>query len=877
MKRFILCVALLLGLCVKSPAPTVNFSSPPFSTDFIVNQPGNSISLRFSGVTNVVYIPGTFGYISNQIVYLGTNNFAGGGFGTLTNGFYTNSGPDTVVIDGNLWLKTNNFGGGSTTLPAGVLTNNDTRSWTNLSAGGSTFSGQVRMGRLNSDGGGAFSDGTGHLQVGSLTDLGFLSAATGAFGVDSSGNVTGVSFIGNGATLNGVVTNGFFTNAGPDTVVIDKILWINTNNFSGGGGGSGITALTKDVLASGSGSQAATVVGINGTLLSSLQSGVMLNTFGTGVPGTVSDWPSLNSQLSGVLTLSSSTFANQGTTATVLHGNASGNPSFGAVALATDVSGNLSVNNLNGGSGASPTTFWRGDATWGTPSGGSASVKPITSILFTNLAPGNGTGFAVGDMNGDGYPDFVVTPTTITQVFTNNPNTSYFTSASSTAGNASGAVLGDFNNDGRLDVVSLNQSGGNFSVLTNKGNGVLAIKGSPYSVTLTPAGNAAVGDFNNDGWQDIVVCGTSSVTVYTNDHTGLFAVMTNLPAFLTDAAVGQPPVVGDINGDGIADIVFIATSQSQIIAMTNNGSGVFQYSWTNATSGSASIALGNLNADLLPDIAYYNGNASGFSVYTNSGSGLGTFSLYSTNTLPASGVGNISLGDFNGDGKQDVAIASSSVLKLVGLTNSGTGFAPAFTNSFTSQAVIGVADVNLDGLADVMLYNIASNGGVSYYQTLQSFSGYFYGDAGGLFGGNISVSYQSSAVTPANAWTPGIPSTTSLGGLLLSTNYLPFSVNGAKFINGTVMTANTTATVAFNTAGNSEHVYNTSASTMASLAITLSTSAVADQVNRYSTHGVCTAVTVTGTVSVGAAVTSLTADSSVAWQAITPTTWVRIQ
>jgi hypothetical protein len=178
-------------------------------------------------------------------------------------------------------------------------------------------------------------------------------------------------------------------------------------------------------------------------------------------------------------TLASALFKNQGATTTVLHGNAAGNPAWGAVDLATDVSNNLPVTNLNSGTGASSTTFWRGDGTWATPSGSSISGSGTNNYLARWTPNGNTLGIGLIQDNNTGV-GINSAPVTGNMLYVNSTTGSSIVGYSTAAGDA--GVVGEDNSAGASGV----------SAISSLGYGVYA-EGGKYAGYFVGSTGSAVG------------------------------------------------------------------------------------------------------------------------------------------------------------------------------------------------------------------------------------------------------------------------------------------------------------------------------------------------------------------------------------------------
>lgn len=165
-----------------------------------------------------------------------------------------------------------------------------------------------------------------------------------------------------------------------------------SGSATGGGGGGGGTgsgtgnSITLETNNQKNNSQSVLnlIQGQNITLSADAQGGVTVSSAAIGTVTNTSGNLAANQIVIGNGAADEKTLGTLGTTNTVLHGNAAGPPSFGAVDLTAEVTNNLPVTNLNSGTGANNTTFWRGDGVWSTPPG---SATQAIQLITTNNVP----------------------------------------------------------------------------------------------------------------------------------------------------------------------------------------------------------------------------------------------------------------------------------------------------------------------------------------------------------------------------------------------------------------------------------------------------------------------------------------------------------
>ena len=273
-------------------------------------------------------------------------------------------------------------------------------------------------------------------------------------------------------------------------------------------------------------------------------------------------------------------------------------------------------------------------------------------------------------------------------------------------------AVADLNRDTLPDLVVANDAGNSIGILTNvKGlscgtdwNG-----GAIYTTKFGPAGSA-IADINRDGNLDLVVSApdNDSLEILAGDGAGHLAAPTSFA--LSAATSPEGIAAGDLNGDGVADVVTANKLAGNVSVCLGNGSGSFSgHTEYSVGANPNAVALADLNGDTYLDVIAANTGSNTLSVLL--GSATGVLSAAVSYTVGA-GPDSLVVGDFTGDGKLDVVTScfGSSTFWLLPGTGAGTLGAGTSVGTNSGPSSLGAGDVNSDGTLDVVVANeTASN------------------------------------------------------------------------------------------------------------------------------------------------------------------------
>jgi hypothetical protein len=330
---------------------------------------------------------------------------------------------------------------------------------------------------------------------------------------------------------------------------------------------------------------------------------------------------------------------------------------------------------------------------------------------------------AVGDFNEDGIPDLAVTRNyisaedcfdicsgVVTILLGNGDGT--FTVSPKTLKVIAGVpwliTPTDLNQDGHTDLVVLSNGEdtdeGDVAVTFFLGNGDGTFTAEPerdVPYMGENPGAMVVDDFNGDGIPDLVTFGIDGIYIKLGNGDGTFlgAKVSSIPINHSTANSSKNSssyssdvlATGDFNGDGYPDLALSSTSGIEILL--NSGKGKFALkstvAITDTTYSSSVIAIGDFNGDGKADLAVAEFNRSSLlgRIEIFLGNGDGTFTA-KTHYETAADPNDITLGDFTGSGKVDLAVAEN--------TNNTDGQVQVFLGNgdgtFTEAAENPVAD-----------------------------------------------------------------------------------------------------------------------------------------------------------------------------------------
>lgn len=287
-----------------------------------------------------------------------------------------------------------------------------------------------------------------------------------------------------------------------------------------------------------------------------------------------------------------------------------------------------------------------------------------------------------------------------------------------------GLAVADFNQDGRPDLAI---AAGRLDVMLGNGDGTFTpASGSPVPIPSPPYDDfgspytgpgMSVGDFNHSGHPGLAIAEyqNEAAVILLGNGNGTLA-----PSSATFAnSEGMPTVAieaADFNADGNLDLALINQTLGVSLVALGYGKGAFNSAGDLYTQGfPAGAAVGDFNGDGKLDIAVADGGSTLYpfsGVAVSLGNGNGTFTQATGSPISlGQNLSAIVSGDFNGDGKLDLAVTDAVGNAVFILLGNGDGtFQPPITIAVgnTPYAIVA-GDFNNDGRLDLAVANYGDN------------------------------------------------------------------------------------------------------------------------------------------------------------------------
>ena len=266
-------------------------------------------------------------------------------------------------------------------------------------------------------------------------------------------------------------------------------------------------------------------------------------------------------------------------------------------------------------------------------------------------------------------------------------------------------VAADLDGDGRADLASADHGSSSASVVLGRGDGSFRPRVA-YRTAARPE-DIASADVNADGRPDLITASEGRrglVSVLFNDGAGRFHRDRAYPTGATAPAVAA----ADVNRDGVVDILTANIGSRDLAVLLGQGGGRFGAALrVTGGDGAVDLDVGDLNGDGNPDVALATAHR-GDAVAIRLGNGDGTFGP-KTKYVAGSDPDGVTIADLNRDGRLDLAVTNAdegSVSVFPGRGDGAFNAESRYLMSANDDAVM-VADFDGDGIPDIATSSVS--------------------------------------------------------------------------------------------------------------------------------------------------------------------------